>query len=226
MPNNKTNTYMMWTLKILAAAYQTPATATVFFNEFDNRTPLFQYITTILAVLLIDMLLIVTLWKLENSSIDPIERGAWVFAAIFLTSAVVYIGFLDEGGLAWGPRIGIITIVLVDIIKWMLDLLRQYYSRDEKEKRIRNRIVLYRSRKMETAQKAALDDLAGALQRLHYQREVERLNMAHLLDDQPVISDLPLLVEHTPKLVESGEPVLTAIEGVYRLANGYFGWTD
>ncbi len=203
------NNRWLWGLKITAALFQIPATWHVFMRLFQEsgRGVWESRITTLLAILLIDAFFLAVLYLLESDA-SPLDKLPWALAGIGLLAANLVIGFLDEGWLAWGPRIGFIGLVLTDLFAWVTSIVTQYFSREQIEKRLRDKQVLHRRRLYMRAWKKAMKDLYPSLIEMHQQRETRSLNL-----DEPVV-----------RLLESGQPEEVA-EGVY-YENGGYHWVS
>lgn len=212
MNNIVRNNQWLWGVKVTAALFQVPATWHVFMRLFEDtgRGVWEARITTLLAILLIDAFFLAVLYLLESDA-TPLEKLPWALAGVGLLAANLAIGYLDEGWLAWGPRIGFIGLVLTDLFAWATDIITQYFSRDQVEKRLRDKQVLHRRRLYMKAWKKAMKDLYPSLIDMHQQREIRALNL-----DEPVV-----------KLLEAGEPENDAevSEGVY-YANGSYYWVS
>lgn len=213
MNNIVRNNQWLWLVKIAAALFQVPATWHVFMRLFEDsgRGIWEARITTLLAILLIDAFFLAVLYLLESDA-TPLEKLPWALAGVGLLVANLAIGFLDEGWLAWGPRIGFIGLVLTDLFAWATDIVTQYFSRDQVEKRLRDKQVLHRRRLYMKAWKKAMKDLYPSLIEMHQQREVRALNLE------------PQIEEPVVRLLESGQPEegTEVAEGVYYSPQGYY----
>ena len=188
MTKNKT---ILWVVKGIAAIFNFPATAYVFFELLSdtNRPSWLVYFNTIFAVLLIDALFIWVLGVLEDSTIAPVQRIPVVFSSIALSIAVFAIGVIDEGILAFAPRIGIFLLVFNDLVLWVIDCFiawGNYFTRDRIEQRIRDREVIARRKAKEQAIRTAYKRLKPEMADYHTNllREGLELNSEH--SEKPV----------------------------------------
>jgi len=219
----QTRTLLMWSTKLVAAGFQSPATLHFFLKVFKSRPLLEQRLTAWAAVFLIDILLIASLWILEDTDTDPRKRGSWAFMAIFLTFAVIAIGFYDEGWLSWGPRVGIIGLTINAVLTWLIDWKITYNTREAQEQRLRDKMVIKRREIEQEAHEKAMDKLKPHVIQLMAQREIERLKMWEFISDDVTVIDQPV-VEKPHQLEAINEPDPVTKEGVVYLGNGEYGW--
>lgn len=172
------NTWL-WAVKITAAAFQVPATWHVFNRIFEQsgRGRYERYITSFLAILLIDVFFLAVLYLLESPELTPLQKLPWVLVGVGLLIAVIAIGFADEGVMAWAPRMGFIGLVLADLFGWVVEALTTYFSRDAKEKRIRDKQVLARRNLMYAAWERAMQEIAPDLIDVQVARETRLLGL-------------------------------------------------
>jgi len=164
-----------------------------------------------MAILLIDVLFIVLLYLLESAELSVREKLPWSVVGFGLIVVVVYIGYLDEGLLAFAPRLGFIGIVMADELNYLTEVMATYTSREVTEQRIRNRQVIARRKAMQKAYRAALKELEPTMKEVQIQRE-----LATLKQTEPKASE-PLINKNGHKEVEPG---------IFEVRDGEFAWAD
>ena len=189
--SNKT---VLWIVKIVAAIFNFPATAYVFFDILSatDRSPAFVYFNLIFAVLLIDVFFLWVLGVLEDSKEDPIKRMPAALSSILLVVAIIWIGVKDEGILAFAPRIGLVVLVFNDWILWSTDFFQLYFSRERIEKRIRDREVVHSRKIKSAARKQAMKNLKTEI---IYSQEQSLIKQLSLFEEEkePVKTEPVLL---------------------------------
>lgn len=186
------NNRLLWGVKLIAAIFNAPATGYVFYNVFSStsRSSFFVYFNVLCAVLLIDAFFLWVLYELEDDSIDPRDRIPEAIVAFALTVGVIVIGAIDEGMLAWIPRMGIVALVLRDELRWINSYVRVYRSREYQEQRIRDQEVVDRRKLMQKAKRDAWNQLETEFIQVQVQRERKQLGLVDLIEEN-YEQDLP-----------------------------------
>jgi hypothetical protein len=225
-----------WLLKIVVSIYQIPATAIVFYsNTLDaGRSPFFAFVAAASAVVLIDVLLIASLYFMESSEISLVKKVPWAFSGILTVAAVMVIGIKDEGFTAWMPRIAVCILVGSDIFNLLIEYLiwtrnidrRMELSKQKRsleELRIANEQVVLRRKVMKVAYTDALKALKSELLELHIQRERRNLGISEEPKTDQLVITIPKKSEEL--MINETAPQQTQYAGVYDLFNGYYGWS-
>lgn len=207
---------LLYTVKFVAALFNAPATWHVFTQQFERsgRGQFEVVFSTIMAILLIDAFFLAVLYFIESKELSIRERLPYALTSVGLAVAMLVIGYQDEGGLAFAPRLGFLGLILADLLAYSTEAWSEYFSRDAIEKRLRDRQVLARRRSMLKAYDTALKDLFPTFIDVQYERELAQLNRPQ---EQPVVEERS--IEQLPLLEE-------VEQGVYQLANGHFGWKN
>jgi hypothetical protein len=173
------NKHWLIAVKVVAAIFNFPATAFVFHDIFSQtgRSQELVLFNTLCAVLLIDVLFLWVLGVLEDSSLEPVKRIPVAFSSILLIIATIWIGFKDEGVLAFAPRIGLVILVFNDLILWGTDYWQTYYSREKIEQRIRDKEVIHSREIKAEASREALENLYEELVISQENRLIKQLGL-------------------------------------------------
>ncbi len=212
---------LQWAVKIAAAVFQASSTYRVFYDNSRHigRGVFESSLDSILAIALIDLLFIYLLYMLESNEISVYDKSPLVMVSIGLAVFIVIIGRMEEGDLAWGPRIGIIGIIAVDVFRWLTDIGKLFYqqyrhrqSREYQEQVIRDKEVLARKKAKEKALYQAFTELEPEF--LQVQIERERRNLGLTLSEKQLD-----FIDLSPQNREV-EP------GVVQLNDGHFAWIN
>lgn len=212
---------ILWVVKIAAALFQIPATFHVFSKilEEAGRGKAERYFTAFLAVILIDALIIVVMYFLESKELSPLDKLAWAFGGVSLLVAVFFIGFQDEGIMSFAPRIGVFLLVSIDLFAWVTEFSTFYFSREQIEKRLRNKQVLFRNKQDKKAWREARKIMYPEIVELQMQREKTTLGL--LKESTSVSEPLPTLnIKENSEYIEEVEP------GIYQVTGNGYGWID
>lgn len=214
---------ILWLVKIAAAAFQIPATWHVFTKLFEEagRGQIETYITSFFAIVLIDALIIIVMYFLESGELNPLDKSAWAFGGVALLVSIFYIGYKDEGAMSFAPRIGVLLLISIDLFSWSTEFTTYYFSREQIEKRLRNKQVLHRNKQDKKAWREARKKLYPELVQLQMKREIQLLGLDELY--QPTESTpLPEPVEQSDLMgyAEYVEP------NIVQLPSGGYGWSD
>jgi hypothetical protein len=206
---NTQNKMLLWAVKITAAIFNMPSTGYVFYEIFKDtpRGIELVYFNTFLAVLLIDVLFLWVLNVLEDERLDPFKRLPVALSAILLSIVIVWVGYKDEGALAFAPRIGLLVLVFNDLIAWLTDFLVHYNSREAQEQRIRNNEVLHKRKVKQKARKKAVN--SEEYTAWYVNKELEQISVES--ERSVEIPPIPVLEE------------LPA--NIFKVGDGY-GWVD
>ena len=208
------------TAKYITAVLQIPATWAVFTRAFEQagRSPELTIFNTLCAVLLMDVLLLYLLNTLEGTKVSTSNKLPYVIAILLLTAANLAIGYIDEGLLAFSPRVGLVTLVGIDVFVWVNDFRTLYFSRDVVEKRIRdNQVVARRKLKARMNMLARWRLLPMYLQQ---QLEIEKRLLVGSKTESPTV---PEAVPAKPVKIHS---INTLPDGVVDLGHGKYGWEN
>lgn len=215
MSNFIRNNRWLWAVKIVAAAFQIPATWHVFMRVFEEsgRARGEAVFSTVMAILLIDCFFLAILYFLESTELSIREKLPWAIVGFLLVLATLAIGFKDEGVMAFAPRLGFIGLVMADLLSYGTEAWSSYFSREAVEQRIRNQQVLTRRRAMLKANRQALHALEEKFVEVQLQRELAMLNIKEPIE----VSQPKLLAPAYPQEIE---------EGIFQLAPDRFGWKN
>jgi hypothetical protein len=214
MSNFVRNNKLFWTVKVIAALFNAPATWHVFTEQFrtGGRSEFEIYFSTVMAILLIDAFFLAVLYFIESHELSVREKLPYAITSVGLAAAMLAIGYEDEGGLAFAPRLGFLGLILADLLSYLTEAWTTYFSREVVEQRIRNRQVLTRRRAMQQAYSKAIKELQAEFIDTQIKRERATLNIKE--------SDPParILTDKNPREIE---------EGIFLLADGKsYGWKN
>lgn len=223
--------------KYITALVQVPATFAVFYAQLvaTGHSPELAAFKAGCSVLLMDVMLLWLLYVLESPFHDPLKKLPYVLSVVALTIANVIIGIIDEGIFAIALRVGLLTLVMVDVSAWAVDLAVIYFSREAQEIRFRNRQVLRRKRLRERAWKRAMARLSDALETQQLQQEINllQLEIAHIPPRRhwwqrngaaPASIPAKKAYAAPTEQLENDNTVNVMDEGIIRTKNGNYAW--
>lgn len=169
--------------KYVTAIVTVPATYHVFFDIFKaaDRGIWLAGFTAVCSIILIDVLLLYFLYILEEDT-DPLKKWPDAIGAIALAIANIAVGIVDEGILAWVPRVGLITLVSRDVFRWALDYWSFYNSYEAVELRLRNKQKTIRRKVDHEEWKVAMQELRPDIRYKQLENEI-RLRQLDRTDD-------------------------------------------